>query len=159
MIMPTPAKKSYFLPMTARNMKVPVVCMKQSIPILLIIPKKQRRSFHLHTAPVAHRTNAFMQKYASYEDGHGAEKICRQVFLHEDCCRKYQYHGNGKKNILIYAGDLDLNGITTVLYSQLHELDLTRYNYFISFRSLYVKDHPERMERLPEGVGDLSTGQ
>lgn len=97
--------------------------------------------------------NAFMQKYASYEDGHGAEKICRQVFLHEDCCRKYQYHGNGKKNILIYAGDLDLNGITTVLYSQLHELDLTRYNYFISFRSLYVKDHPERMERLPEGVG------
>ena len=41
--------------------------------------------------------NAFMQKYASYEDGHGAEKICRQVFLHEDCCRKYQYHGNGKK--------------------------------------------------------------
>lgn len=107
----------------------------------------------MHTAPVAHRTNAFMQKYASYEDGHGAEKICRQVFLHEDCCRKYQYHGNGKKNILIYAGDLDLNGITTVLYSQLHELDLTRYNYFISFRSLYVKDHPERMERLPEGVG------
>ena len=97
--------------------------------------------------------NAFMQKYASYEDGHGAEKICRQVFLHEDCCRKYQYHGNGKKNILIYAGDLDLNGITTVLYSQLHELDLTRYNYFISFRSLYVKDHPERLERLPEGVG------
>lgn len=49
-------KKSYFLPMTARNMKVPVVCMKQSIPILLIILKKQRRSFHLHTAPVAHRT-------------------------------------------------------------------------------------------------------
>lgn len=108
--------------------------------------------------PFVHRSggtpdNAFMQKYASYEDGHGAEKICRQVFLHEDCCRKYRYHGNGKKNILIYAGDLDLNGITTVLYSQLHALDLTRYNYFISFRSLYVKDHPERMERLPDGVG------
>ena len=108
--------------------------------------------------PFAHRPggtpdDAFMQRYATYEDGHGAEKICRQVFLHDDCCRKYKAHGNGKKNILIYAGDLDLNGITTVLYSQLHELDLTRYNYFISFRSPYVKDHPERMERLPDGVG------
>ena len=60
---------------------------------------------------------SYTHLYASYEDGHGAEKICRQVFLHEDCCRKYRYHGNGKKNILIYAGDLDLNGITTVLYS------------------------------------------
>ena len=110
--------------------------------------------------PFAHRKSgtpdeAFMQKYASYEDGHGAEKICRQVFLHENICRKQLYNGNGKHNILIYAGDLDLNGITTVLCSLLHELELTRYNYFISFRSLYVKEHPERLERLPEGVGIL----
>ena len=76
--------------------------------------------------------NAFMQKYASYEDGHGAEKICRQVFLHEDCCRKYQYHGNGKKNILIYAGDLDLNGITTVLYSPVSYTHLPVTYFFYS---------------------------
>ena len=94
-----------------------------------------------------------MEKYASYEDGHGAEKICRQVFLHEDCCRQKKYTGNGKKNILLYGGDLDQNGITSALYAMLHELDLTKYNYFLSFRLISVKDHPERMERIPDHIG------
>lgn len=96
---------------------------------------------------------AFMEKYASYEDGHGAEKICRQVFLHEDCCRQKKYTGNGKKNILLYGGDLDQNGITSALYAMLHELDLTKYNYFLSFRLISVKDHPERMDRIPDHIG------
>ena len=97
--------------------------------------------------------NAFMQKYASYEDGHGAEKICRQVFLHEDCCRKYQYHAMVKKYSDLCRRPGSQRYHNCPVFSALHELDLTRYNYFISFRSLYVKDHPERMERLPEGVG------
>lgn len=113
-------------------------------------------------------TESFMEKYATYEDGHGAEKICRQVFLHEDCCRKQKYNGNGKPNILIYGGDFGQNGITSALYAMLHELDLDRYNYFLSFRLISVREHPERMDRIPENIGiyplasemnmDLSTG-
>ena len=117
------------------------------------ILKKQRRSFHLHTAPVAHRTMLLCKNMPAMKDGHGAEKICRQVFLHEDCCRKYQYHGNGKKNILILCRRLDLNGITTVLYSQLHELDLTRYNYFIFFPFTVRKRSPGKDGTPPGSVG------
>ena len=107
----------------------------------------------MHTAPVAHRIMLLCKNMPAMKtDTVPKRSVVRSSFMRTAAVR-YQYHGNGKKNILIYAGDLDLNGITTVLYSQLHELDLTRYNYFISFRSLYVKDHPERMERLPEGVG------
>ena len=108
--------------------------------------------------PLLHRdggtpTKEFMDIYATWEDGHGAEKICREVFLKENCCRKTQYQGNGKENVLIYAGDLVQNGITSALLSLLAELDLQKYNYFLSFRTLYVKDHPECVERLPEAAG------
>lgn len=97
--------------------------------------------------------DAFMEKYATYEDGHGTEKICRRVFLHEDCCREKKYHGNGKPNILIYGGNLGQNGITSALYSMLHELDAEKYNYFLSFRANSVLGHPEVLDRLPAQMG------
>ena len=101
---------------------------------------------------------AFMEKYATWEDGHGAEKICRQVFLHEKCCRMKKYTGNGKKNILIYGGDLAQNGITTALCSMLSEMDLDKYNYFLSFRTLYTKEHQEKLDELPEELGIFPMG-
>lgn len=100
----------------------------------------------------------FMEKYATYEDGHGAEKICRHVFLQDYCCRTEKYKGNGKKNILIYGGDLDRNGITTALCSLLRELDLTKYNYFLSFRSVYAKENQERLDELPGELGIYPLG-
>lgn len=108
--------------------------------------------------PFAHQPggtpdDAFMEKYATYEDGHGASKICRQVFLNEDCCRSVRYTGNGKENILIYGGNLDQNGITSALYAMLHELDLNKYNYFLSFRLLSLREHPERMDQIPGSIG------
>ena len=101
---------------------------------------------------------SFMEKYATWEDGHGAEKICRQVFLHEKCCRAEKYTGNGKKNILIYGGDLGQNGITTALCSLLAELDLKKYNYFLSFRTSYTKEHQEKLDELPEELGIFPMG-
>lgn len=95
---------------------------------------------------------AFMEKYATYEDGNGTSRICREVFLKEACCRKQRYEGDGKENILIYGGDLALNGITTALCSMLRELDRDKYHYFVSFRSAYLKDYPERLKRIPNNV-------
>lgn len=40
---------------------------------------------------------------------------------------------NGKENVLIYAGDLAKNGITTSLRSLTNEIDLNKRNYYISF--------------------------
>lgn len=95
----------------------------------------------------------FMQRYATYEDGHGTEKICRFVFMGEDCCRLHKYNGNGKENILIYGGDLNQNGITTALFSMLDNLDIEKYNYFISFRMLSVLKNPERLDQIPDNIG------
>lgn len=96
---------------------------------------------------------AFMQRYATYEDGNGVSRICREVFGKESCCRKRRYEGDGKKNILIYGGDLALNGITTALSAMLRELDKEKYHYFVSFRSACVKNDPERINKIPDKVG------
>lgn len=100
----------------------------------------------------------FMEQYATYEDGHGTEKICRHVFLKDSCCRTKKYAGNGKENILIYGGDLGQNGITTALCSMLTELNLTKYNYFLSFRTLYARDNQERLDVLPKELGIYPLG-
>ena len=100
----------------------------------------------------------FMEKYATYEDGRGTEKICRHVFLQDRCCRTEKYRGNGKKNILLYGGDLGQNGITTALCSLLREMDLTKYNYFLSFRSLYARDNQAKLDELPEELGIYPMG-
>lgn len=95
----------------------------------------------------------FLLKYATYEDGKGACKICRQVFLKEDCCRKAQFSGDGKENVLIYGGDLGQNGITTALYGMLGGMDLEKYHYYISFRMSSVREHPACMQRIPKNAG------
>lgn len=95
----------------------------------------------------------FLKKYATYEDGSGASRICRHVFLKENCCRLKHYTGDGKGNILIYGGDLGQNGITTALICMLREIDLEKYHYFISFRRSCVEDHPEKIALLPEEIG------
>lgn len=76
-----------------------------------------------------------MEKYALMKMARCRKNLPDHVFLHEDCCRQKKYTGNGKKNILLYGGDLDQNGITSALYAMLHELDLTKYNYFLVFPS------------------------
>jgi CDP-glycerol glycerophosphotransferase len=98
-------------------------------------------------------TEEFLQSYATWEDGNGAKRICRHVFLQESCCRIRKIPPTGKDNILIYAGDLQKNGITTALCSMLEGLDLDKHRYFLSFRMNSVKDRPECMNLIPQKAG------
>lgn len=95
----------------------------------------------------------FLEKYATWEDGKAASRICRQVFLGKACCRLEHFTGDGRENILIYGGNLAQNGITTALCAMLRELDLTKYHYFLSFRSDYLREFPERLGCIPDQVG------
>lgn len=95
----------------------------------------------------------FMEKYATYEDGKGAEKICRHVFLKEKCCRTERLQANGRENVLIYGGNLAQNGITTALFDMLEGLNLEKFNYFLSFRMSSIEPFPERVNRIPDDVG------
>lgn len=95
----------------------------------------------------------FLMKYGTYESRDAADKICRQVFLEENCCMVGKMKKNGRKNILIYAGDLNQNGITTAFCSMMKYVDKSRYNYYISFRMQSVKAEPERTKKIPGELG------
>ena len=116
--------------------------------------KERERSFHLYTAPAAHRTMLCKNMPAMKTDTVPKRSVVRSSFYKtRTAAVNTDIMAMVKKYSDLRRRPGSQQYITTVLYSQLHALDLTRYNYFISFRSLYVKDHPERMERLPDGVG------
>ena len=56
-----------------------------------------------------------------------------------------------KKKVLLYAGSLKPNGITTAYFSMLRHLDTDACDYYISYRSPSLKEHPERLNGMPEG--------
>ena len=96
---------------------------------------------------------SFLERYDTYEGAKAAEKICRHVFMENDQCEAVRMQKNGRKNVLIYAGDLDQNGITTAFCSMMERLNLKEHNYYVSFRMNLLKEYPERLKRIPENVG------
>lgn len=97
----------------------------------------------------------FQQKYCTWDNKDAAERICRHIFLGESLLKEEHIEKNGKENILIYAGDLCKNGITTALLSMLKEIDKSRFNYYVSFRKSSVEKEPERIALIPDGYGIL----
>lgn len=95
----------------------------------------------------------FRKEYDTYENVDALSRICQQVFLGMNVCRTCKPEGNGRQNVLIYAGDLNKNGITTALNSMMSGLDKERFNYYIAFRKSVLEQYPERLQNIPKGCG------
>lgn len=91
---------------------------------------------------------SFLNKYCTYENGDGVSRLCRYVILKENVCNTVRMKSNGRENVLIYAGDFQKNGITSVFLNLMKELDRNQYNYFISFRMNSLKETPWRLDCL-----------
>ena len=98
-----------------------------------------------------HPDDAFLQKYCTFEQVNAARNICHHVLLGEKICKSTSMPGTKKKKVLLYAGSLRPNGITTAFYSMLSQLDPSRCEYYISYRSPSLKEHPERLRPVSEG--------
>ena len=94
---------------------------------------------------------AFLEKYCTYERAEATSCICRHILLHENACNEYKMPGTKKKKVLLYAGSLKPNGITTAYFSLLRNLDRSKCEYYVSFRSPSIKEDPERLNGIPEG--------
>ena len=72
-----------------------------------------------------------------YDNKFGTNALCEYVFLNKKSSRIKVIHAssyhNNKENILIFAGTLMKNGITTAVKSLLCNIDLDKYNYYIAF--------------------------
>ena len=97
---------------------------------------------------------AFLATYCTHDNLAAVKRICRQVFLGENCCVTQDIY-NGKENVLIFAGSLAKNGITTALVNLLNNLDLSKRNYFVAFKRQEVDADPSRIKAIPESIDYL----
>lgn len=104
--------------------------------------------------PKGYDDNEFVELFCQYDSVDCVKNICRHIFNNEKCCREVTIK-NDKENILIYAGSLWNNGITSSLKNMLENVDLDRYNYFLSYRQWdanILENHERIFRQLPENV-------
>ncbi len=95
----------------------------------------------------------FLKEYCTYDAPDAAKRICQRVFLDKPVTNEEKIESNGKENILIYGGNLNKNGITTALLSVLSQIDLSRFNYYVSFRERSLNYDKTRTSVIPDEVG------
>lgn len=98
-----------------------------------------------------HPDDAFLKKYCTFEQADATRNICRHVLLGEKVCKSTAMPGTKRKKVLLYAGSLQPNGITTAFYSMISQLDPSKCDYYISYRSPSLKENPERLRPVPDG--------
>jgi CDP-glycerol glycerophosphotransferase len=85
-------------------------------------------------SPKTYDDTKFLEEFCPYDNLNASQQLCDYFILGEDTgLTAEKVPNNGKENVLIYAGNLDKNGITTSLRSLLNTIDCDKRNYYVSF--------------------------
>ena len=104
-------------------------------------------------SPKGYDDKDFIETYCKYDNKNVSKKICEKVILNKNSKLEIRnITKNNKKNVLIYAGNLATNGITTSLLNLLRSIDLEKNNYFITYETSKIYRHKEVLKKLPENV-------
>ena len=103
----------------------------------------------LHGQTTDYMTGEFRDRYLTWENGHGSQDALAALLEDRIPCEAADILTDTRPNVLLYAGDLSQNGITSAFCSLYPLLDRTKTNYFVCFRTESVKADPSRMDRLP----------
>ena len=92
-----------------------------------------------------------------YDCKDSAKKICDYIFEGNVSNDKFEVidytkYNNAKKNIMIFAGGLQKNGITSALRAILNNIELDEYNYFLSFYNNATKKNIDFINDLDKRV-------
>lgn len=109
-------------------------------------------------APKNYDDTEFLKKFCHYDVPGMTKAICHQLLFGEQSplLEFRQIPDNGKKNVVIYAGNLEKNGITTSAMNLLSMVDKTKYNYAVLFKINAIKKKQECIKAIPEGVATVS---
>ena len=96
----------------------------------------------------------FLKQFCAYECKDATKKVLDLIFTgkHSEGMKFIKMPNNGKKNILIYSGNLSQNGITASLFNLLRKVDTKDVNYYICFPKDCGKTHRDTLETLPKGI-------
>lgn len=88
----------------------------------------------------------FVKTFCTWDNIDATAQLCDRTILGIDTgLTVAPVPNNGKENVLIYAGDLAKNGITTSLRSLTNEIDLNKRNYYISFIQGKAKKNADQL--------------
>ena len=96
----------------------------------------------------------FLKEYCPYDNENNVKNLCKHVFKGEKNLIEEKIV-NDKKNILIFAGGLKKNGMTSSLANILYNVDKEKYNFFVCYSSWspdLQKNHVESFKLMPEGI-------
>lgn len=102
--------------------------------------------------------DSFKAKYCKYDSFDATKKLCELfIFGKESDIKIEEMKRNTNKNVLIYAGALAKNGITASLSNLLNNIDLEKYNYYLTFPTRSVSSHKSFLKEMPKGVNYIPT--
>lgn len=96
----------------------------------------------------------FINKFCKYDRPNAVKYLCKHIFKGENVCREETIKKT-KKNVLIYAGALFNNGITSSLISLLSNIDTDKTNYYITYRQWednIIENHEQIFKKIPNGI-------
>ena len=122
----------------------------------LPFPKVQNVDDLIHelNSPKEYDDAGFVEKFCTYDNVDACERLCRHVFNDENTCRVDKIE-NDKENVLIFAGGLKSNGMTSSMINVLSNIDLNERNVFICYSSWdpsLDENHREAFSIMPEGI-------
>lgn len=95
----------------------------------------------------------FKEKFCCYDSSNTSKKVCELLLQKNESDLKIidgNTLKNKKKNILIFTGALQKNGITTALKGLINNIDLTHNNYYLTFYRRYVKTNSHIINTFPD---------
>lgn len=102
----------------------------------------------------------FLEKFCRYDNINAAKQICDLMILGINSGLTVEkIPNNGKENVLLYAGNMDKNGITTSLRSLTNCLDLSKRNYYLSFCQGKAKNNVAQLRTFNENLNYFAVAE
>ncbi len=95
---------------------------------------------------------SFRHRFNAYDRIDAPKAICDLVINNSGDLKSEPLPDNGKKNILVYGGGLQNNGVSHALQNFFAEADRSKYNFRLLFRTADNEPLRQFLQNLPDGV-------
>ncbi len=98
----------------------------------------------------------FVKKFCTYDSKNAAKELTELMIYGRQSDNMEVIHGpdlfNGKENVLIYAGVLQKNGMTTAMKNLVNSIDASERNYVLTFYAEKTNHNKQLINEFQKGV-------
>lgn len=104
-------------------------------------------------SPKLYSDKDFIETYCKKDNESSSKQLIERILKNKQTeLEEIGINNNRKENILIYAGNLAKNGITTALLNLMNHLDIKEKNYFLTFHSSRVSKNKSIIKCFPSDI-------